>query len=225
MAKTNLDSGFLILYDWLPAFRSLDGEELKKLLFALIDNQREGTPLPDFDNPITAIFAQMIAPTIKRRLDGLVSATKGSKSATTKSQKANSNFQEPTKAIGFAPPKIDFQKSDRLAEAIRSEMTVEDTMKDMLKSATMDSVKDSVEDTVEGTVEGMVEGSLHLRKEEIRKAEISGAKIRKAERSEAEVSGADIHPPVSDTDLSATEFARRLMEELSKNPPKPLYRE
>ena len=162
MAKTNLDSGFLILYDWLPAFNSLSGDELKGLLFALIEYQRNGTPLPNFDDPITAIFAQMIAPTIKRRLDGLVSASKGAESS----------------------------------------------RKDTKKSASP-----SKNTRVSGRVEGRVEATLHPRKEE----------IRKAERSGAEISGADAIPRVCDalvcdTDISPSEFAQRIMESISTSP-------
>ena len=193
MAKSNLDSGFLILYDWLPALRSLDGDELKMLLFALIVHQREGTPLPDFDDPHTAIFAQMIAPTIKRRLDGLTSATKGSKAA---AAKASSKSKPKTAKL---PKSLDSDTSD----------------------------KDSPHNLYiarEPRVEGTVEGSPDPRKEEIRKEEISGAKISGAKISGAEVSGADNRPRVSDADISATEFARRLIEDLSKNPPENLYK-
>lgn len=66
----NLDSGFLLSYDWLPALESLPGEEYKELLSALIRLQRDGTALPMFKNPLLNIFAAMISPTIKRRMDG-----------------------------------------------------------------------------------------------------------------------------------------------------------
>ena len=68
---TNLDSGFLLLYDWLPAIRSLDGEGVKELLLALIARQREGTAFPTFQNAQVEIYARMIEPTIQRRLVGL----------------------------------------------------------------------------------------------------------------------------------------------------------
>ena len=196
MAKTNLDSGFLILYDWLPAFRSLDGNELKKLLFALIEHQREGTPLPKFDDPLTAIFAQMIAPTIKRRLDGLVSATKASKPSAPKGYKSKSKTAESKEISDIDAP-----------------------VKESVKSFYIPKMRQG-EDSPESTVEGTVEGIPYPSKEEIRKEEISGAEIRKAERSEA-----DTLSRIPDTDLSATEFARRLMESLAKDPPKKIYRE
>ena len=74
--SSSLNSGFLILYDWLPALEMLDGDDFKKLLMALIRLQREGIPLPDFDNQIVEVFAKMIAPVIKRRIDGQVGGNK-----------------------------------------------------------------------------------------------------------------------------------------------------
>ena len=68
--KANLDSGFLISYDWLPALESLSGEDYKALLTALIKRQKDKAPFPTFENPTVGIFADMIEPTIKRRLDG-----------------------------------------------------------------------------------------------------------------------------------------------------------
>ena len=76
MAKYNLDSGFLILYDWMPALESMTYEEVGKLLFVLIDRQRYDKPLPEFDNAQTSIYARMIEPTIKRRLEGQENAAK-----------------------------------------------------------------------------------------------------------------------------------------------------
>lgn len=70
MGKSNLNSGFLISYDWLPALESLSAEDYKTFLSALIRRQKEGVPLPHFENEIVNIFARMIEPTIKRRLDG-----------------------------------------------------------------------------------------------------------------------------------------------------------
>ena len=75
----NLDAGFLILNEWIPAFRSLTGDECKTLLLALIDRQQKGIPMPDFGDTMLGVFAQMIEPTIKRRLDG----QKGGKKDTT----------------------------------------------------------------------------------------------------------------------------------------------
>ena len=74
--KNNIDNGFLILYDWLPALEHLSGEELKELLFALIMRQKELTPLPDFNSSLVEVFAKMIEPTIKRRLEGHNAAKK-----------------------------------------------------------------------------------------------------------------------------------------------------
>ena len=68
--NANLSSGFLISYDWLPALESLSAEDFQSLILALIKRQKDGEPLPEFSNPTVGIFAKMIEPTIKRRLDG-----------------------------------------------------------------------------------------------------------------------------------------------------------
>lgn len=68
--KTNLDSGFLFLYDWLPMMDMLPPKEFKALLLALIERQRENKALPTFKSPLTDSFARIIEPTIRRRLEG-----------------------------------------------------------------------------------------------------------------------------------------------------------
>ena len=75
--KTNLESGFLILYDWVPAFEQLPAKEVKALLLALIARQREDKALPEFRNPLTAGFARIIEPVICRRLEGAMWAKRG----------------------------------------------------------------------------------------------------------------------------------------------------
>ena len=75
--KSHLESGFLILYDWLPAFEKLPPKEVKALLLALIARQRENKPMPLFSNASTETYARMIEPCIKRRLDGLAGAKQG----------------------------------------------------------------------------------------------------------------------------------------------------
>lgn len=68
--NANLSSGFLISYDWLPALESLSADDFQSLILALIKRQKDGEPLPEFSNPTVGIYAKMIEPTIKRRLDG-----------------------------------------------------------------------------------------------------------------------------------------------------------
>ena len=75
--KTNLESGFLFLYDWMPVLECLPAKEVKTLLLALIARQRENKPLPQFRNPLTDSFARMIEPVIRRRLEGAAWAKKG----------------------------------------------------------------------------------------------------------------------------------------------------
>jgi hypothetical protein len=75
--KTNLESGFLFLYDWMPVLELLPAKEVKALLLALIARQRENKPLPTFRNPLTDSLARMIEPVIRRRLEGAMWAQKG----------------------------------------------------------------------------------------------------------------------------------------------------
>lgn len=80
--STNLCSGFLISYDWLPALESLSADDFQTLLFALIRRQKDGEPFPEFSNPTVGIYAKMIEPTIKRRLDGQSGGNKANENAT-----------------------------------------------------------------------------------------------------------------------------------------------
>ena len=73
----NLEAGLLILNEWMPAFRSLSGDDCQKLLIALFERQQQGVPMPDFGNTPLGIYAQMIEPTIKRRIDGSRGGKKG----------------------------------------------------------------------------------------------------------------------------------------------------
>lgn len=77
--KYNLGAGFLFLYDWLPMIDKLSGEEFKALFMALIARQKDGTPIPHLDGNLTQMFAQIIEPTIKRRLVGQTNAQKSVK--------------------------------------------------------------------------------------------------------------------------------------------------
>ena len=73
----NLDSGFLILYDWLPLFGALNNKEYRQLMDALIKRQRENAPLPAFKSPIVNSIAHTIEAVIERRLEGAAWAKKG----------------------------------------------------------------------------------------------------------------------------------------------------
>ena len=78
MAKSlQLERGFLFLYDWIPAMEHLPGKEVKILLIALIERQRDNKPFPLFSNPLTASYARMIEPVIERRLRHSAAAKKG----------------------------------------------------------------------------------------------------------------------------------------------------
>ena len=108
----NLDAGLLILNEWMPAFRSLSGDDCQKLLIALFERQQHGTPMPDFGNTPLGIYAQMIEPTIKRRIDG----SRGGKKGTT---------QVPMQGTMQVPPQVPMQGT---SEASREEKSIYNTL-------------------------------------------------------------------------------------------------
>ena len=63
----NNEKGFLLFYDWLPALECLSNKDFRIFLTALINYQREGTPMPDFPNKLKTI-ASLIVPQIERRM-------------------------------------------------------------------------------------------------------------------------------------------------------------
>ena len=75
--RINLDSGFLILYDWLPLLNTLSNKDYRLLMDALIARQRENKPLPTFQRPLVNSIAYTIEAVIKRRLEGAAWAQKG----------------------------------------------------------------------------------------------------------------------------------------------------
>lgn len=62
----NREKGFLLFYDWMPAFESLTPKDFKTLIVALCNYQRDGTPPPEFSNKVKAI-ASFVFPQIDRR--------------------------------------------------------------------------------------------------------------------------------------------------------------
>lgn len=108
----NLDAGLLILNEWMPAFRSLSGDDCQKLLIALFERQQHGTPMPDFGNTPLGIYAQMIEPTIKRRIDG----SRGGKKGTT---------QVPMQGTMQVPTQVPMQGT---SEASREEKNIYNTL-------------------------------------------------------------------------------------------------
>ena len=70
----NLKSGFLYLYDWIGALNDLPDEDFGALVKALILRQLCGTPIPSFSNQLATVYARMIEPSIKRRLEGAAAA-------------------------------------------------------------------------------------------------------------------------------------------------------
>ena len=70
MNQTTIDTGFLILSDWIGILRELPATDLKRLLFALIDYQRAGVPMPEFSKKSTQMVAKMLGSAVKRRMAG-----------------------------------------------------------------------------------------------------------------------------------------------------------
>ena len=66
----NLGSGFLLLYEWLPALEMLPPDDFKEVVMALIARQRDQIPLPRFNSQLADVFARTFEPVIQRRLDG-----------------------------------------------------------------------------------------------------------------------------------------------------------
>lgn len=60
------DKGFLIFYDWMPAFESLNPRDFKDMIIAMCNYQKDGTPPPEFSNKAKAI-ATFVFPHIDRR--------------------------------------------------------------------------------------------------------------------------------------------------------------
>ena len=108
----NLDAGLLILNEWMPAFRSLSGDDCQKLLIALFERQQHGTPMPDFGNTPLGIYAQMIEPTIKRRIDG----SRGGKKGT---------MQVPIQGTMQVPPQVPIKDT---SEASRKKKSIYNTL-------------------------------------------------------------------------------------------------
>lgn len=112
----NLDAGLLILNEWIPAFRSLSGDDCQKLLIALFERQQHGTPMPDFGNTPLGIYAQMIEPTIKRRIDGSRGGKKGTSHAL---------MQDTSKVPMQVPTQVPMQDT---SEARREEKSIYNTL-------------------------------------------------------------------------------------------------
>ncbi len=122
--KMNLEYGFLFLYDWLPIFDELPAESLKELLLALIDRQRNGTPMPHFSDPRCNVFFRIIEPTISRRLTG----QKGGQ----KTRKRNPEIDVSPDGTGATPPSKEEIRKEKQSIAIeeRSEGEVRETLEE-----------------------------------------------------------------------------------------------
>ena len=66
--KMKRQYGFLFLYDWYPLLKALSPQGAQELMLALMDRQRNGTPMPHFTDPMSEVFFQTIEPVIMRRL-------------------------------------------------------------------------------------------------------------------------------------------------------------
>ena len=66
----SLSDGFFLFYSWADLLDTLDGEDYKALLTAIIARQRFGTSFPNFSNKLLNTYAAMIEPIIQQRLYG-----------------------------------------------------------------------------------------------------------------------------------------------------------
>ena len=113
--KSKFAYGFLFLYDWFPIMKELDGEDFKALFKAFVLLQRDGTPLPRFDDPLMQMVANMIEPTIRRRIEGQKGGLKAQENA------RNQGLQEGVHRYLPEPPTEaikDKQRKDKLSIAI-----------------------------------------------------------------------------------------------------------
>ena len=113
--KSKFTYGFLFLYDWFPIMKELDGEDFKALFKAFVLLQRDGTPLPRFDDPLMQMVANMIEPTVRRRIEGQKGGLKAQENA------RNQGLQEGVHRYLPEPPSEaikDKQRKDKLSIAI-----------------------------------------------------------------------------------------------------------
>ena len=113
----NLEKGFLFLYDWLPAIENLPAKDAKMLLLSLIDFQRNGVPIPEFSNKKANVYAQMIEPSIRRRLEGKRSSQIGAKR-----ESSQDNAEAPPRGTPIGTPegtpKVKQSKSNSKSNSI-----------------------------------------------------------------------------------------------------------
>ncbi len=101
MSKFNLDSGFLFLYDWLPALKKLSPEEGYNLMIGIMEYQKEGVPMAEFDE-WAGILAKMIMLTVDRRLKGKRGGVAKGVSKQSKAKQSKAKLSEATSsAPGF----------------------------------------------------------------------------------------------------------------------------
>lgn len=74
----NNSKGFLFFYDWLKAFSNLDGDEFKKLFFAMVEFQRDGKTPPKFEGT-AEIIADFVFPQLERRIESSKCGKEGAK--------------------------------------------------------------------------------------------------------------------------------------------------
>ena len=70
MARQGMDTGFLVMYEWVPFMESLGAESFKEFFGAMIRRQRDGTPFPEFEDKYLNFFVPVVEATIQRRLAG-----------------------------------------------------------------------------------------------------------------------------------------------------------
>ena len=66
----NNEKGILLFYDWFNALMCLSGDELRKMLVAMIEYHRDNTPPPEFEG-YSAVIGSFIFPQIRRQKESL----------------------------------------------------------------------------------------------------------------------------------------------------------
>ena len=121
----NLSHGFLFMYDWLPMIERLSGEEFKALFLALVDRQRNGTPIPHLDGELTQIFASMIEPTIIRRLEGQKGGLKRTAKQASPKIPVEASIEAPTVVPTVVPTEVPIEVPTVVPTEVPIEVPIE----------------------------------------------------------------------------------------------------
>ena len=69
--KMNTEKGMLLFYDWVDALKCLNPEEMKKMLLAMVEYHRDGTPPPEFEGEGAKMISHFIFPQLRRMRESM----------------------------------------------------------------------------------------------------------------------------------------------------------